>query len=350
MMMDLGMSIKDLAKDTGFSQSTIRQRVKIAALNKVSVAHAVERGAQISDFLKLEKIEDPLVKDELVEKYIGTPDFNNRLNGALEGQKAQKILLQYEEIVKTWATKIDQSKAGKLAYVRSYYPRDKEKPERPPIGEQAPLYYTIAKNNFTMWSSITIYTEKAAKNEVIEKEAEKKEALRKRMDDLDEMAKDFFKRRTKLFADFLMEKTEAELEKNKGHIYSFVIPSLLMTYFSGRDTVDLAELIGKPTPKSMYDVTTIEGFVDMCADHPLRTLLFIFINSAHSRQGYVVYDWHNGYPRSVITHNPDKSMDAFYKVLEACGYQISTEEQEVQNGTHQIFRISQELEEKEKSK
>ena len=345
MMMDLGESIKDLAKDTGFSQSTIRQRIKIAALNKVSVAHAVERGAQISDFLKLDKIEDPLVKDELVEKYIGTPDFNNKLNTALEEQKARKVLLEYEEEIKTWATKIDRHMASKLAYVKAYYPRDKEKPQRPPIGEQAPLYYTMP-DSYNTWSSIIIYTEKAAKSEAIEKEAEKKEALRIRMDELDEMAKAFFKRRTKLFADFLTETPEAELEKNKGSIYSFVLPTVIMTYFSGSDAPILAELMGLPEPKSYGDLTSIEGFTDKCASEPLKTLLYVYINSARARQGYVLYEWHNGYPRSVITHMPDKSMDAFYKVLEGCGYQMSTEEAEVQSGMHQIFAVSREIEEK----
>lgn len=56
LMLDLGSSVDEIASDTGFSQSTIRRRVKLLDLDKEKFKKSVERGATLMDYAKLDQI------------------------------------------------------------------------------------------------------------------------------------------------------------------------------------------------------------------------------------------------------------------------------------------------------
>lgn len=58
MMMDFGQTVEQISDKSGFSQSTIRRRIKLLELNRDSFKKAEKRGATLSDFAQLDKIED----------------------------------------------------------------------------------------------------------------------------------------------------------------------------------------------------------------------------------------------------------------------------------------------------
>lgn len=59
MMLDMGDTVECVADRSGFSQSTIRRRIKLLELNHDNFKKAEQRGATLSDFVELNKIEDP---------------------------------------------------------------------------------------------------------------------------------------------------------------------------------------------------------------------------------------------------------------------------------------------------
>ena len=88
MMMDFGQTVEQISDKSGFSQSTIRRRIKLLELNRDSFKKAEKRGATLSDFAQLDKIEDLEARNRVLET-LGTQNFNRAMQDALEQQKWQ---------------------------------------------------------------------------------------------------------------------------------------------------------------------------------------------------------------------------------------------------------------------
>ena len=54
LMLDMGETVESIAKDSGFSQSTIRRRVKLLELDPDKFRKSEARGATLQDYLELE--------------------------------------------------------------------------------------------------------------------------------------------------------------------------------------------------------------------------------------------------------------------------------------------------------
>jgi len=91
LMMELGESISGLTEKTGFSETTIRRRLKMAELDGKRLKKlSEERQLSIGDFDKLAGIEDVKKRNELLE-VMGTNNFEYRLKAALEEQARAKV-------------------------------------------------------------------------------------------------------------------------------------------------------------------------------------------------------------------------------------------------------------------
>ena len=94
MMIDLGESVKSISEQTGFSQSTVRHRVKLLELDKDELKKQENMNVSITDYIKLEKIKSTERRNEVLKK-IGTNNFEYFLQSALqaeaEEEKKEKI-------------------------------------------------------------------------------------------------------------------------------------------------------------------------------------------------------------------------------------------------------------------
>lgn len=89
MMLDFGMSTVDISDKTGFSESTVRHRCKLAELDEDLLKEAVEnKQITLTDLQKLEKIESIDKRNELLKRgYIS--DY--MVEDVVAGEKAKKI-------------------------------------------------------------------------------------------------------------------------------------------------------------------------------------------------------------------------------------------------------------------
>lgn len=78
MMMDFGQTVEQISDKSGFSQSTVRRRIKLLELNHDSFKKAEKRGATLSDFAQLDKIEDLEARNRVLET-LGTQNFNRAM-------------------------------------------------------------------------------------------------------------------------------------------------------------------------------------------------------------------------------------------------------------------------------
>ena len=85
MMMDFGDSVEKISEKTGFSESTVRRRLKMAELDADTLKKVSDRQLSLGDFDKLAEIEDVAVRNKILE-HIGTQNFDWHIAKAKEQQ------------------------------------------------------------------------------------------------------------------------------------------------------------------------------------------------------------------------------------------------------------------------
>lgn len=91
MMLDLGSTIDEIAEKTGFSQTTVRRRVKMTELDQAVLKEVSERQISLADFDRLAQIEDISARNKCLES-IGTANFAQNVTSQLRQQSIKKNL------------------------------------------------------------------------------------------------------------------------------------------------------------------------------------------------------------------------------------------------------------------
>ena len=97
MMMDLGFSAKEIGEKTGFSEKTIKDRIKFTKFNQKNFEAAVEKGATLMDMIEISKLESKADQNEVM-KEAGTNNFRQALNRKLGEQKYKKNCERLDKI------------------------------------------------------------------------------------------------------------------------------------------------------------------------------------------------------------------------------------------------------------
>ena len=108
MMLNMGDSVAEIAEKSGFSQTTIRRRVKLLDLDRQKFQKAEARGATLNDYLELDKLDSPEDKNKALDA-IGTANFNSVLKSLISEQEIQKKLAEWTEIADKFAYQIERS-------------------------------------------------------------------------------------------------------------------------------------------------------------------------------------------------------------------------------------------------
>lgn len=164
MCLDLGMDENELKVKTGFSKKTIRQRLKMLELDEDKLKKSMGKGANIQDYIDLEKIEDIEKRNELLE-FIGTTDFRYKLNIALSNQEKIKIFNEQLPRFKENMKQVDNIPTGYRCY--AFLPANQmEKFDFPKDGKE---YCFSANENV---KSIFVYVKCEIKEETSEEPKE----------------------------------------------------------------------------------------------------------------------------------------------------------------------------------
>ena len=99
MMMDLGYTPKEIGEKTGFSEKTVKDRIKLTKLNKKKFSDAVVRGATLLDLVEISKLESKSDQNEAIDA-AGTNNFRRILMDKLQEQEFRKGIEILEPIIK----------------------------------------------------------------------------------------------------------------------------------------------------------------------------------------------------------------------------------------------------------
>jgi ParB-like partition proteins len=317
MMLDMGETVESLSKSTGFSESTVRRRVKLLDLDRAGFHKGLARGATLKDYMELDKINDAALKNEVLG-HIGTPNFRNRLDWAISKEKAEKQRAEMRAVCASFATEIKEY-PRELQRIRYFSPGTDIKV--PDDASERKYFYLVEPYG------ITLYAERTGDEPVpvVDMENERRKERREALDEIT-------KRMYRLRRDFIVDYPFAR--RYIADIIGFASCVLLLEmviFHKDAETLDKALGLTQEEAKQDYTIEIIEGAVSV---HPERALLLISYFSVDTdRQEY--YDWYGA-------HEENAELDIIYDFLMKLGYEMSDEEKAMQDGTHERLKDNEE--------
>ena len=317
MLLDLGDSVNDITKLTGFSESKVRSRVK---LGKIPEEHLKKcKGGSILDYVKIAELEDEKDRKEALNA-LGTSNFNYVISSISNRISNKKSKAEWLEVIESFAepTRVTSTKK----YVAFEYYSHAVKDFRIPADKDTVKYYYEDCGTF-----VRIYRDFTAEEA---EESARENAQRKKAEDdrehtkkrLEELGNQFEKLRWDFVKSYTGEKAHAY------DLLKFLIDYLFdhLGYQSIDGKMELCELL------KLYDdedYTDSDEYQRILAKSPQKILLNFIALQVEDHKSRT-YNWYGKYDES-------EKVTAYYRVLEKCGYEMADEEKAYYNGTHEAY-------------
>lgn len=339
MVLDMGMTFEEVARDSGFSQSTIRRRLKLRDLDRQTLEDRLTQGATLMDLVKLEQLEDEKDRNAVL-KSAGTNNFGYELRRALDKQKHRQNRPLWLEILESFAQKIPKDETNKWQYINwhslSEDPAEFKKPED---ADTETYGYSMESGSFV---------------------------LRKLRDDAAEI-EDAAADRT----EYELRVKEIEATLNAGALAAYELRlafvkawPLRKKHFPEAIAYLLAMLGDEHRPhdislSAILDVPTGQGWskdrgarkdayealLKESPEKALMAMIYALTGDNSSARYHQTYFNSHCFPR----YAGSSGLDHFYDFLELLGYPISDEELLLMNGEHPAYKPGAEEAELESS-
>lgn len=321
MMLDLGETIDSVAEKTGLSVSTVRRRAKIAQLDMDEVKQSVARGATLTDFIELEKLKDPTVKNKVL-KSIGTANFNMELSRALREEQWEEAKNNITEVLNTFAEPVKQQ-PPKSKWITQYseYNYKKGEVKVPEDIDTRKYFYKLDD----YYKSIILYGEHIVTDEEAEKQRKAEEERaenRRRTERLDALAEDAYRVRFNFILNFGKDvskfkeigKFAAKQIFEYGYNYNrdIMLEAAKQKGYSG-------ENIGKT------------DFIELYKDEIEYCLLICTYSCMNDKSSETYHFSYNG------EYSGNDDLDEIYDFLQELGFEMSDVEKALKDGTHELY-------------
>lgn len=314
MLMILSLVLR-ATNQTGFSESTVRRRMKLLELDADKFKESEERGASLSDYMELERIQSMELKNSVLA-HVGTANFQNELRRAIEQEEQDAKREENLALLRSFATETDE--IGELAYVR-YFHRGSNI-ERPDDADEVKYYFAVDTYGFNLYKQ-----SEGEQEDTAEKEAKRKaqEEAERRRAELDVIANRAFELR---FA-FIQKLKVSKIKANLGEI---VAAAALQAadHWTCIDNEEFFTLLGTKLPEDEEAIP--EAMRTIARKSPERAIMARAYLDFEDGSNKTYHQW-NG------THKGNASLDALYELLTLLGYEMSDEEKACQDGTHELF-------------
>lgn len=333
MMLDMGDSVEEVARKTGFSESTIRRRAQLAQLDEDKFKKTEKRGASLEDYLKLSKIQDPSKRNKVLES-IGTREFANELKKAVDQEKYQKFFAQLKETLKKadWVEQVDLVDYDRYQWKATYNSSNQQIPSPVEGAEPGEYVYTINGDR------ISLYHRKGKKP----KKSEEEKLLSRLQKDIGEVKQELEQIRKRFFEiRFEFVKSFTAFSTYEMDIAAFAANAIVENQNGRADAELVAKLLSistyRPTGQ-YYDCVKKEEWGSVLFRRPQEALLYAaYAKLDGKNQGYYETKYEYKLCISMPSRSKNERLNLLYKGLVSLGYEMSEEEVQLQNGTHPLF-------------
>lgn len=340
MMMDLGMSVEEISEKTGFSDTTVRRRVKLTAFKKEEFKAACDNGATLLDFAELSKVDNEEERNEILSAAQDAGDLRSRISRAIREQERLKVIAELEPKLAAFAKPMDQSEIYSSKFHREDswdYDHVLERFKVPEDAEKSKYYYYLSNWSVTLYKAV----EKTAMTDAerAEKEREKKRKF---------FAKESMEwgKAAASFRQMFVEKftpTKTQLQ----HLQNVVIQLALQqtnSYNGGLvayhhwDDDEFRYLLNMPREEERSNE---ESIWDECQRRniPEGRALLAWMLCGGIYEDKLTQTYCSEYDG---THRSNEQLDKIYELLCSVGYCMSSNDLALQDGSHECFRREEE--------
>lgn len=332
LMMDLGDTVQDIAKQTGFSEGTVRNRLQLAKFSPEKMAKVEDRNATMKDYLDLAKIDDEALRNEVLES-IGTANFRNDLARARSTLRDRKNKEEQEAALASFAAKISKDATDGLKFLKTYYASDKADAIQVPADKDTVQYFFVdngySKGLYREWTAMDTAEQ--------EQKSREKDDLNTRK----AMICEATERAQQLRMEFVGNLTFSKIKQNFGAVVDAIGIHILSFSRNGYTMIRLNHsLLHELTGVALNDKKEViqEELQDEAVKNPEWTMFAMAyaMMETSTAQGYCTDQWWNVGAYAPV-HCKNDTLDRIYKLLTALGYEMSDEEKQLQDGTHPMF-------------
>ncbi|MGN0162845.1 MAG: ParB/RepB/Spo0J family partition protein [Candidatus Ornithomonoglobus sp.] len=329
MMLDLGDSVEQVAEKTGFSESTVRRRIKLQQLDhdkmdKIDFNNR-DKSKQIDliDFERLFEINDPDMRDECLNA-IGTKEFDFKVESKISEEKRNEARQKLIDRMNTLGWQQLTNITSDYSYLCSIY-NDCSIDYVCEDYKDEDIYYKL--DPYSIFAYIYDPDVDEEEDETEDDNAETQESFNERKAKLQELV-DILKTRSNKF---VSEKFPDILKADRLPFMKFMLLGTINSgYFDYEKISDLLcfecernELGGVNTSKAK------DSILDRFNEKPYHVMLVCaYVKLTGS------YSFFYGHSLCRITSN---CVPEAYNCLEGMGFDISLEEWQLINGTHELY-------------
>ena len=329
MMLDMGASVEEISKKSGFSQTTVRRRVKMMELDQDELKEVSSRQISLSDFDRLAQIEDIKTRNKVL-KEIGTYNFDGAVARAVREEHRKKVTPAAKKQIKELGLKElpdSERYSGKYDSVVSIN-LDTWDPESGfGLKDTTGVLY-----NLDHWGNLYFYKkrERAAQKKKSKAEVEREKAIANAHAAIKEETAVAFELRQKFISSIsVSQKTLTPLLC--GAVIGIVSSTVL---YKSADRSSLLKLIGVDPDGKWDEVRSgaIKAITTMNIDTLIPEVIYSIFQDSKGNGYHSNHKWE--WPK----HEENLMLDALYAWLQGMGYEMSDEEKALQDGTHELFQ------------
>ncbi len=327
MMFDLGVPVAEIVAKTGFAETTVRKRLKIATLPTEQMQQAVERGGTLEDYVQIADIKDEKERCELL-KTVGTRDFKFSLTCAKRRQvEAEKLPLVKAELKAIGAKAVKgQIYSSAYEWVKQCEIQDwKEGTFKKPKNKEE-LFWEKS------YGTVYLMRKKAK----APKKKEEKSECEQRIDSANRELKRLTKTAYECRVNFVRNFTA--VEKHKETIIKWLVQ------FAGR-TITGYYLYNKKYINSeigsdeKYSVDVPKWRQFIAEDKRAPIVVAYALAGDDETDGYYNTGWYaSNKSKQAPQHKENQSLDKIYEFLCELGYEMSETELQLRSGEHELLK------------
>lgn len=324
MMLDLGETVESIAEKTGFSQTTVRRRVRIATLNSDKVKEAQGRQINITEFDKLFEVEDADKRNDLLNE-IGTSNFAWSLRRAKENEQQKKSQLEVIKALGGKADEISNNNTKELKWVDSANSAE----DIPEFKAGVNYYYSLGYNGYVYIYRDYTEEEKSESNKAEEIKKIEWAKRAERESKFDELFKQAFNMRMDFVRGLNNFKGKEDI------IYEMAGKAICRLNTAWREGIN--EDVFNAVMETSIETPFAFERISQQTDWTMKTLLAM-VYSVFEDEDEVCYTYDFEYEQN-------SELDTLYYYLEKLGYEKSDEEKALLDGTHEMYEHQEENEE-----
>lgn len=338
MMIDLGGSVEEISRRSGFSTTTVRQRLKMAELDGDTLQKVSDRQIALSDFDRLAQIEDIKVRNRVLEE-IGTNNFDSEVKKEIRRQKIKANLPAVKKALKQsklTAVKASERYNGSYDSLECIDIEDWEE-GKTKIPAKAEFYYL---DTGEYWSSIRFYkkAERVKPKKKPPEQAEKERRIREAWTTLKEASSLAHSLRSQFVEGLTIN------SKNQPQMLAGAMTQILLhADYHGIDYDAVSKILG--VASGVYGGQRLENLLNgynAAQSAGDRTVIPRLIYAAFADSEKPAYS--TSYQSDFPAYQKNLTAETMYDWLISLGYEPSDEERSLRDGTHPAYHMKEQSE------